>query len=325
MKHTLTDLRQRQALDLDAKIILASKRIKEWSEHWDGMVYVSFSGGKDSAVVAHLARQVDPTIPLVFSDTGLEYPELKAFAKTFTVGGPAVEVVRPAMSFRQVLDTYGYPVVDRRTSKMLRWLQNPSDKNVQARKLTLTGIMANGEKASNRAVLAKKWRYLVAAPFKISEKCCDKMKKEPLKAYAKSTGRKAIIGLMASDSEHRERAWLHHGCNAFTGHRDAVFSMPLGIWTEQDVLRYHQLNPGLLAPVYGTIEQGPDGMLRTTGERRTGCIFCCFGLQREYRLTGTHRFLRMKESHPKLYDYCMDDLGLQQVLEFMKMPTGRTP
>lgn len=118
---------------------------------------------------------------------------------------------------------------------------------------------------------------------------------------------------------------MKHTLTDLRQRQDAIFSMPLGIWTEQDVLRYHQLNPGLLAPVYGTIEQGPDGLLHTTGERRTGCIFCCFGLQREYRLTKTHRFLRMKESHPKLYDYCMDDLGLEQVLEFMGMPTGRKP
>ena len=37
--------------------------------------YVAFSGGKDSLVVLDLARRVDPDVPVVFFDSGLDYPE----------------------------------------------------------------------------------------------------------------------------------------------------------------------------------------------------------------------------------------------------------
>ncbi|WP_408647252.1 phosphoadenosine phosphosulfate reductase domain-containing protein [Tessaracoccus coleopterorum] len=37
--------------------------------------YLAFSGGKDSLVALHLARQADPTVPVCFFDSGLEYPE----------------------------------------------------------------------------------------------------------------------------------------------------------------------------------------------------------------------------------------------------------
>ena len=37
--------------------------------------YVAFSGGKDSLVVLDLARRVDPQVPVVFFDSGLEYPQ----------------------------------------------------------------------------------------------------------------------------------------------------------------------------------------------------------------------------------------------------------
>jgi 3'-phosphoadenosine 5'-phosphosulfate sulfotransferase (PAPS reductase)/FAD synthetase len=37
--------------------------------------FVSWSGGKDSTVVVDLARQVDPHIPVVFFDSGLQFPE----------------------------------------------------------------------------------------------------------------------------------------------------------------------------------------------------------------------------------------------------------
>lgn len=37
--------------------------------------YLAFSGGKDSLAVLHLALQVEPDVPVVFFDSGLEYPE----------------------------------------------------------------------------------------------------------------------------------------------------------------------------------------------------------------------------------------------------------
>lgn len=42
-----------------------------------------------------------------------------------------------------------------------------------------------------------KHKYLVDAPFKISHKCCDVMKKGVSKKYEKDTGLKPIIGTMA--------------------------------------------------------------------------------------------------------------------------------
>ena len=94
----LWQLQQMQALPLEAKILKTQQRIREWYEHWDGNVYVSFSGGKDSTVLLHIVRGMYPDVPAVFSDTGLEFPEIRAFVKTI----PNVTWLRPAMSFRQV-------------------------------------------------------------------------------------------------------------------------------------------------------------------------------------------------------------------------------
>lgn len=41
--------------------------------------YVAWSGGKDSTVAVHLARRVDPNVPVVWFDSGLEYPETRAY------------------------------------------------------------------------------------------------------------------------------------------------------------------------------------------------------------------------------------------------------
>jgi 3'-phosphoadenosine 5'-phosphosulfate sulfotransferase (PAPS reductase)/FAD synthetase len=48
-------------------------RIGEHLDSHDG--FVAWSGGKDSTVVVDLARQVDPHIPVVFYDSGLQFPE----------------------------------------------------------------------------------------------------------------------------------------------------------------------------------------------------------------------------------------------------------
>ncbi len=48
-------------------------RIADHLDDVDG--YIAFSGGKDSLTVLHLALQVDPHIPVVFFDSGLEFPE----------------------------------------------------------------------------------------------------------------------------------------------------------------------------------------------------------------------------------------------------------
>lgn len=52
-------------------------RIAEHLDTHDG--FVAWSGGKDSTVVVDLARQVDPNVPVVFYDSGLQFPETLSY------------------------------------------------------------------------------------------------------------------------------------------------------------------------------------------------------------------------------------------------------
>lgn len=103
----LWELKQKQSLNLKQKIIYSEKRIREWYKYWDGLVYVAFSGGKDSTVLLDIIRNIYPDVPAVFVDTGLEYPEIKDFVKTID----NVTTIRPEMNFKQVIEKCGYPVV----------------------------------------------------------------------------------------------------------------------------------------------------------------------------------------------------------------------
>ena len=79
--HDAQRLKELQELPLYRKIMITQTRIMEWYQKFNGNVYVSFSGGKDSTVLLHIARQMFPDIPAVFSNTGLEYYQIQRFAK----------------------------------------------------------------------------------------------------------------------------------------------------------------------------------------------------------------------------------------------------
>lgn len=190
-KYTSEDLKTMQAWPLERKIRVTQTRIIEWYQHYDGKAYVSFSGGKDSTVLLDLARRIYPDIKGVFIDTGLEYPEIRKFVKSFE----NIDIIRPKMSFPDVIQRYGYPVVTKEQSAFIREYRTTHSEK-------LRDIRINGNKYG-RGKIQKKWRHLIEAPFGVGDKCCDIMKKLPDTEYVKQSGMFPIIGTMASESKQR--------------------------------------------------------------------------------------------------------------------------
>ena len=178
-------------------------------------------------------------------------------------------------------------------------------------------IKANIPENEKSRYSQEKYKFFLEAPFEISNKCCNVMKKEPAHRYGRETGRKPILATMTEESNLRLQKWLHEGCNAFESKHP--HSKPMSFWTEQDVLRYIKENNIPICSVYGDIvpdsgeeiegqmELADFGLskdvrpLKTTGCDRTGCMFCGFGCH----LNNDDRFYRMKETHPQIYDYIM--------------------
>lgn len=115
-KFTNDDLKQMQSWDLERKIAVSLTRIVEFYERYPCKIYVSFSGGKDSTVLLHLVRKLYPDTPAVFVDTGLEYPELRDFVKSID----NVVWIKPKMNFRKVIETYGYPIISKEVSGVVK-------------------------------------------------------------------------------------------------------------------------------------------------------------------------------------------------------------
>ena len=355
-KYTTQQLREFQALPLERKVGITCARLTEFYTHFDGKVFVSFSGGKDSTVLLHIARKLFPDIKALYLDTGLEYPEIKEFVKSFD----NVDIRRPEMSFKKVIETVGYPVISKEISQYIMEYRNHLEKlangTAKKRKSPITEFEAirkdgyfkyledalgglhkkkknckcshvnyfllppteeEGGKKYNefRYNLCKRWAFLVNAPFKISSKCCNIMKKDVSHKYQKETGLHPIIGTMAEESLLRKVSWLKNGCNAFDAAEPK--STPMAFWTEQDVLRYIKLQNIPMASVYGEIIEGADGKLKTTGAHRTGCMFCLFGIQHEKE---PNRIQRLYFTHRKIYDYILDKLGFKEVMEWIGVP-----
>lgn len=185
-----------QKWDLDRKIQVTQTRIIEWYLKNNGKVYVSFSGGKDSTVLLHIVRQLFPDVPAAYIDTGLEYPELRDFVKTI----PNVIWLKPKMNFRKVIETYGYPII----SKKIAGYVSSAKRNPNCtRAKYIRGEIPNTIFGGNG-----RWAFLIDAPFKTSDYCCNKMKKEPNQKFAKESGLKPIFGTMASESQNRKLKWL---------------------------------------------------------------------------------------------------------------------
>lgn len=308
-RHYPWELAQMQSLPLEAKITMTKNRIRQWYEYYNGDVYVSFSGGKDSTVLLHIARSIDPDIPAVFCDTGLEYPEIREFVKTVN----NVTWIKPKMNFRKVIETYGYPLISKAVANTLKGGHEPG--SYRWKKLHGQVFLKNGKPSKFNC---EKWRFLLDAPFRVSDEFCDVMKKRPFHKYEKETGQKPIVATMADESMMRKNSWMKYGCNAFDRNVGPQ-SRPMSFWTEQDVLEYLVKYQLPYCTVYGDIVRSSDGQLKTTDCDRTGCMFCGFGCHLE---KSPNRFQRMKETHPKQYQYCMKPweeggLGLDEVLNYI--------
>lgn len=268
--HSVGELAIMQNYPLETKIRLTRERIEAWYEYWYGRVYISFSGGKDSTVLLDLVRNVCgfTDVPAVFVDTGLEYPEIRDFVSTFD----NVVWLKPDLNFKQVISKYGYPFpskeVSFKTRNARKYLENLQsgkygenipcythmadflniDKRPGSEELKL---LKEGKRFSKNSTYAElkeiadkdreqncyynktKWLPLLFAPMKISEKCCQVMKKSPTTKYEKKTNRRPYLGQLAEESAKRKAAWEKTGCNAF--YSDRPQSNPMAFWTEQDI------------------------------------------------------------------------------------------
>ena len=292
-------LQEWQSWPLEKKIAKSKQTIRDWYEHNNGMVYVAFSGGKDSTVLLHMVRSMYPEVPAVFSNTGLEFPELVAFARSTE----NVEEIRPKVTFMEIIEKHGYPLISKLQAEYIERFKVTKSDKVKERLLGKDFIGRDGRIQKARFAISAKWHKLIDAPFGVTSKCCKALKKDPMKAYNKRSKRSGYVGTMASESEMRRRSYLKTGCINY----GQKLAMPLSHWYDTDIWDYIAIfNVPYCDVIYKEYE-------------RTGCVFCAYGAHMD---KGEGRFEKLKRTHPKLHRVCMDKLGFKAPLEFIGVKTG---
>lgn len=306
-------LQQRQGLPLDIKIRLTERRIISFYEKFDGNVYVAFSGGLDSTVLLHIARRLYPDIRAVYCDTWMEYPQVREFV--YTHGN--VICIKPEKSMKEIIKDRGWCFPSKEVAELIEGVRSGKDWAVKK----IDGLTGDGEMSAYRKRY-KKWKFLVDCPCKISKGCCLDMKEKPVAKFEKEHGLHPLLGLLAEESAQRKEGYLRTGCNVYDDTRPS--SKPIGFWRKQDILEYIVLHQLKIPSVYGDIypaREIPGQMslfnefcagctLKMSGEQRTGCMFCPVGCH----LDNFSKFTRLRKFNPVLYEYCMEELGLKELL-----------
>lgn len=264
-----------QNYSLDEKIEKTISVLEE-AERTFGLEHMACcdSLGKDSAVLSHIIRhQWKKDVLHIFSNTTCEFPETLQEAKYKALEeGVNIVMVSPKVSFNQVVKTEGFPMISKNVSKSIR-IYNRTKSEETAWKIK--DYMERRE---------TKWVPALGCPF--SDRCCDKLKKEPMRRFQKAFGIEcAIVGTTAEESRQRTKEWIATGCNSFNGNNPK--SMPLSIWTEKDIWEYIRKYNVKVNSLYDL------------GYERNGCLYCGFGVH--LQKNGKNRIQMLKKTHPYAY------------------------
>lgn len=277
---TIQELRERQAWPLEQKIDHSLATIETFVSHWGGVkqCYISLSCGKDSTVLYHLAKRLYPNILAVFAQTFCEWPEIIQFCNKLRKDPKNnIRVVKAKITPKQVWAKYGFPLVGKETAEKIHMIRYNPNSETAKKWLQPKGYFT----------LPMKWRYLLDVPYNCGSNCCDKLKKEPFYRFQKETGLHPILGTMAAESQLRTGQYLRNGgCNVFGKNSK---SMPLSIWTEEDIWAYIERYNVEIADIY------------YKGVRRTGCVPCAFSTC----FKSEDKFDVLYKLHPKYYDMIM--------------------
>ena len=264
--------------------------------------YLSFSGGKDSVVVHHLLDMAlsNNKIPRVYINTGIEYNDMVKFVEKLAKDDKRIEIIKPSKNIKSTLEQYGYPFKSKEHSQWFSIYQKnkvETDKYIKmvdenpklledydfihnlpkGVKWTIKYVYGMRERERETCTSTLRtpnkliYQFHEEMPFKISDKCCLKMKEEPLKKWAKENHKpNTILGLMRDEGGRRTTT----KCIAFKN-KGLSFSPLAKVtkeWEEWFIKEYNIKLCELYYPPYNF--------------KRTGCKGCPFNITLERELSN---------------------------------------
>lgn len=226
---------------LYAMVELAKIRIRKAYDLTDGDTYLSFSGGKDSTIVAELVKMtyLPSKIPFVFANTGIELRATLDFVKQYDYDN--IHIIKPRKPFGHVLKEFGFPAISKLKSDLLSTYQKNIDNPMEfarCRQL-ITGEMEKGGvkqgKLSQVALKFDDFHFLHPdLEYKVANKCCQYMKKYPFEDFAKEYGMKGTITGMRR-AEGGVRAMKHSTCTTIKklNNEEFIQISPIIDWSDE--------------------------------------------------------------------------------------------
>ncbi len=273
----IRELQRLQSLPLPEKIAKTEWLIAE-AVDWYGLsgVALSYSTGKDSSVLSHIARHLYPDMLHIFANTTCEYPEsLQLYRRQCNEFNLIMARPKGGWNFKKVVNRYGYPMFGKDVARVNMDYRNAKNKRSKAK------ILKHMKKDKARYI-----KYLTTA--RLSDKCCDILKHGEIKKLEKRLGVKcSIMATMAGESQLRRFSWVDYGCNVFKKTKNPR-SRPLSFWTEKDIWDYIDSYGVEVSELY------------RMGYKRNGCMFCGFGVHLEKK---PNKIQRLAWTHPRAHDY----------------------
>ena len=279
-------------LPLEMKIEDAMFRLKDLYDRTDGKSVISFSGGKDSTVIAELYLMAKEKglvghMNLIFADTQIEYDAIYEFVEWYSKNKQEVVYIKPRLPFPMIIKKYGKPAMSKIKSDFLNTYQNTLKKGEDPLKVKRTSelligfrtdkeynikVDENGKPEKTRQRLANKHMHFVHPEneIKISSMCCELLKKEPFEDYYKTHGIKGYVtGMRKSEGGVREEMYktctAHKTIGRGKNKVKLIHKMPLFDWTDKDVDDFIEKYNVKISKAYTEY-----------GLNRTGCVGCPF-------------------------------------------------
>lgn len=240
--------------------------------------YISFSGGKDSTVLHYLVDMAlpDNTIPRVYANTGIELNMIRDFVFDMAKTDDRVVIIKPSVPVKTMLEREGYPFKSKQHSHIVdMYNRNGMDY------ITVPRYLGEREGYGARHSCPKILRYQFTDEFKerlkISDKCCLRMKEEPLNGWAKENNKSCrILGIMPSEGGRRATT----KCLVFKNNGKVLSFHPLAPvtkeWEDWFISEYNIQICDIYKPPYNF--------------NRTGCKGCPFALNIQNELDTLEKY-----------------------------------
>lgn len=236
---------------------------------------LSFSGGKDSTVLHYLVDMAlpDNKITRVYANTGIELNMIRDFVLDMQKSDDRIVVIKPSVPIKPTLEKEGYPFKSKSHSSTVESYQR-SGKGIWVQ--NYIGEGPGGYSSAKSCPEILRYQFTPEFNIKISDKCCLRMKEEPIKKWQKENGIKhQLIGITRAEGGRRFTA----KCMAWKS-KDSMNFQPLAPvtkeWEEWFIDKHNVKICDIYKPPYNFL--------------RTGCKGCPFAIELQQELDILEEF-----------------------------------